>query len=139
MQTWEQFHSRGREEPSEELNKLAYAVIGAAIEVHRLLGPGHLESVYRDALCVELKLRGLQVAREFAYALDYKGHAVGSGRLDLLVEGQLVVELKACEHLAPVHTAQILSYLRCTGRQLGLLINFNVALLQDGIKRVISS
>jgi len=131
--------SRKRSEPSAELDRLAHAVIGAAIEVHKLLGPGHLESAYEAALCVELELRGIRFSKQFAYGIEYKGRQVGSGRIDLLVDDQLMVELKSCDGIAPIHTAQILSYLKVTGRILGLIINFNVVLLQDGIKRVVRS
>ncbi|HEX9988440.1 MAG TPA: GxxExxY protein [Chloroflexia bacterium] len=117
-------------------NGLSYRVIGAALEVHRLLGPGFLESVYEEALCIELTLRGIPFARQVAVTLDYKGQAVGEGRLDVLVGNVLVVELKAVEALAPIHTAQLLSYLKTTGHKLGLLINFNVPILKDGIKRL---
>jgi len=121
-------------EPSAELDRLANAVIGAAIEVHRVLGP-----VYEEALAVELELRGIPFARQIPAAVDYKGHAVGEGRLDLLVGGKLVVELKAVEALAPIHSAQVISYLKATGHELGLLINFNVALLKEGIRRIVLS
>lgn len=126
-------------EPSAELDRLANAVIGAAIEVHRVLGPGYVESVYEEALAVELELRGIPFARQIPAAVDYKGHAVGEGRLDLLVGGKLVVELKAVEALAPIHSAQVISYLKATGHELGLLINFNVALLKEGIRRIVLS
>lgn len=126
-------------EPGSELNRLTGEVIGAAIEVHRTLGPGLLESVYEAALCVELNLRGVPFERQPAVDLVYKGHPVGQGRLDLLVGDELVVELKAVEALTDVHRAQVLSYLRATGHRLGLLINFNVPVLRDGIKRLVLS
>ena len=126
-------------EPSGALDQLARAVISAAIEVHRMLGPGFLESVYEEALCVELALRGIHFLRQVLVAVDYKGHSVGESRLDLLIEGTLVVELKAVDALAPVHSAQMISYLRATGHHLGLLINFNVPLLKDGVKRIVLS
>jgi GxxExxY protein len=137
--SWDEFHGRRRVEPPTEIDELAYRVIGAAIEVHRILGPGHLESVYRDALFIELGLRGIPVEREVAFDVDYKGHPVGSGRLDLFVDRKLVLELKACEGFTPVHKAKVISYLRCTKRPLALLINFNVAVLHDGIRRVVNS
>jgi GxxExxY protein len=127
----------GRMEPSTELNALAYAVIGAAIEVHRLLGPGFLESVYEEALCVELTLRGIRFARQFPIGVQYKEQKVGEARLDLVVDDSLVVELKAVESIAPIHVAQILSYLKATRLRLGLLISCNVTTLRRGIKRVI--
>lgn len=111
-------------------------VIGAAIEVHRHLGPGYLESVYEEALAVELTLRGVPFARQVVFGLDYKGHIVGEGRLDFLVDSCLVVELKAIEAFAPIHTAKCISYLKANQRRLALLINFNVSVLKDGIKRV---
>jgi GxxExxY protein len=129
----------GLNEPDEQVDRLAHAVIGAAIEVHRILGPGFLESVYEEALCVELRSRGIPFARQLVVQLKYKGYDVGEGRLDLLVGDALVVELKAVEALAQIHSVQLLSYLKATGHQLGLLINFNVPVLRNGIKRVISS
>jgi len=128
-----------RDEPSEEIDRFAHRVIGAAIEVHRVLGPGYLESVYEEALCLELEARGIPFARQHPVGVDYKGRMVGEAKLDLLVGGILVVELKAVDALGPIHTAQVLSYLKATGHELGLLINFNTLLLQKGIKRVILS
>ena len=112
-------------------------MIGGAIEVHRVLGPVFLESVYEEALCVELALRGVPFARQVAVGVEYKGRAVGEARLDLLVADSIVVELKAVESLAPIHLAQILSYLKATKLRLGLLITFNVGVLRRGIKRVL--
>ena len=126
-------------EPGERLDKLAHAVIGAAIEVHRNLGPGFLESVYENALCVELKFRNIPFARQHAVSVDYKGHDVGTGKIDMLVDGDLVVELKAVEALLPVHVAQVISYLKVVGGKLGLLLNFNAAVMKDGVKRVVLS
>lgn len=126
-------------EPDKQLDDLASAVIGAAIEVHRVLGPGYLESVYEQALAVELELRRIAFEKQRPIGVEYKGHAVGEGRLDLLVAGRLVVELKAVDALAPIHTAQVMSYLKTLSLPLGLLINFNVPLLKHGIKRVILS
>ena len=123
----------------ENLERQATNVIGAALEVHRLLGPGFLEHVYEEALCVELGLRGIPFARQPAIAVKYKGKLVGEGKLDLLVGDGLIVELKAVDALAPVHIAQVISYLRITGLKLALLINFNVSNLRLGIKRVILS
>ena len=122
---------------SEETEGFANAVIGAAIEVHRSLGPGFVESVYEEAMCVELALRNIPFARQAAIRISYKGNKVGEGRLDLLVGNGLIVELKAVEALAPVHTAQLLSYLKATNHKLGLLINFNVKLLKQGIVRLV--
>lgn len=129
----------GRHEPAVEVDELARRVIGAAIEVHRTLGPGYLESVYEEALGVELRLRGIPFARQHPVRVAYKDHTVGEGRLDFLVGQALVVEVKAVESLSQVHKAQVLSYLKATGRHLGLLINFNVSLLRDGVQRVVLS
>ena len=125
------------DEPSDALNILSNRVIGAALEVHRVLGPGFVEAVYEDALAVELELRGIRHAVQQQVAVAYKGRQVGQSRMDILVADSLVVELKAVEVLLPIHTAQLLSYLKTTGHKLGLLINFNVPLLRDGIRRVI--
>lgn len=125
------------QEPSGELDRLAHEVIGAAIEVHKALGPGYLESVYESALGIELDHRGILYERQKAYSLEYRGLPVGDGRIDLLVAGILIVELKAVEQFAPIHKAQVISYLKATGCRLGLLINFNVTVLKDGIQRII--
>jgi GxxExxY protein len=111
-------------------------IIGCAIEVHRTLGPGLLESIYEKALCFELQSRGIKVHAQLAIPVVYKGQSLGEHRLDLLVEDQVIVELKAVDRLDPVFHAQVLSYLRLTGKQVGLLINFNVPVLKDGIKRI---
>lgn len=124
-------------EPSKEVDEIARKVIGAAIEVHRALGPGYLESVYEEALCIEIENQKIPFERQFTIAVEYKGRNVGEGRLDLLVAKILPVELKAVENLAPIHQAQLISYLKMTRLQLGLLINFNVPMLKQGIKRVI--
>lgn len=131
-----------RPEPDNELDRLAHRVIGAAIEVHRQLGPGLLEPVYEKALCIEFELselRGIRFRRQSGVGISYKGRPVGKGKLDLLVGYRLIVELKAVDRLAPIHSAQIISYLRMTNRRLGLLINFNVPVLKEGIKRVVVS
>jgi GxxExxY protein len=118
-------------------NSLATEVIGAAIEVHRALGPGLLESAYHECLVRELELRKLAFEQEVPIALDYKGVVVGVAyRADLLVGNKLLVELKTADRLLPVHKAQLVTYLRLTNRKLGLLINFNVTVLKDGIQRV---
>lgn len=126
-------------EPSAELDRLTREVIGAAIEVHRTLGPGFLESSYEAALAIELGLRGISFSTQTPVPLSYKGHAIGQNRLDFVVANQLVVELKAVESITSIHKAQIIAYLRATGHKLGLLINFNVPLLKDGIHRIILS
>ena len=98
-------------EPDKELDQPAHEVIGAAIEVHRILGTGFLESVYEEALCIELTLRGIPFERQYVVSLDYKKHPVGESRLDLLVAGKLIVELKAVGELAPIHFSQVIFYL----------------------------
>lgn len=118
------------------VNELTYEIIGAAIEVHRALGPGLLESTYRECLCRELALRSINFRRECGVPLQYKGIHLDCGyRCDLLVADLVVVEIKAVEALAPVHDAQLLTYLRVGGWKVGLLINFNVLVLKDGIHR----
>ena len=102
-------------EPDNYLDQLAHTVIGAAIEVHRNIGPGYLESVYHQALCVELKLQGIIFEKEFPVSITYKGELVGEGYIDIFVERRLIVELKAVEALLPVHSAQVMSYLKATG------------------------
>lgn len=126
-------------EPTKEIDDLARALIGAAMEVHRALGPGFLESVYEEALCVELELLKIPFQRQQAVPVLYKGRQVGAGRLDLIIDDSLLVELKTVDALAPIHTAQIISYLKAVDLPLGLLINFNVPVLKQGIKRVILS
>ncbi len=128
-----------RKGPGERVDHLTHEVIGAAIDVHRALGPGYLESVYEEALCVELGLRKITFRRQHPVAISHKEIPIGEGRLDILVEDSLIVELKAVEVILPIHTAQLISYLKATGSQLGLLINFNTVVLKDGIKRVILS
>ncbi len=124
-------------DPPEPIDEIARTVIGAAIEVHRHLGPGFIESIYEEALAVELVLRGITVHRQVVTPVFYKERLVGESRLDLFIEGGLVVELKAVDELHPVHVSQVISYLRATGAPLGLLINFNVRLLRDGIRRIV--
>lgn len=111
-------------------------IIGAAIEVHRVLGPGLLESIYEEALCLELRLRGMNVERQKEFDVNYKGHMIKGLRIDLLVEGQVIVELKSVSNLPDVATAQVLSYLKATGLKRGLLLNFGQSRLVDGIKRL---
>ena len=117
-------------------NELTHAIIGAAIDVHRFLGPGLLESAYEECLARELTLRGLRFERQKPVPVVYKDVKLECGyRIDLLVEGSILIELKAVEALAPVHDAIVLTYLRLSGCRLGLLINFHVAILKEGIKR----
>jgi GxxExxY protein len=124
-------------EPDALLDQHASRVIDAAIEVHSVLGPGFLESVYENALCIELGLRGVPYRRQVPVGVRYKDNEVGQSCLDVLVADRLVVELKAIEAQAPVHWVQVRSYLKATGCLLGLLINFNVPVLLRGVKRVI--
>ncbi len=121
----------------QELNELSGQILGAAIEVHRQIGPGLLESIYEVAFDHELQLRGLTVERQVPVAVKYKDIQIGGQRLDLLVEGKIIVELKAVEYLTPVHEAQIISYLKAAGLRLGLLINFNMSRLIDGVRRLV--
>ena len=113
-------------------------IIGAAIEVHRHLGPGLLESAYEECLCHELYLHGLQFERQKPLPLEYKGIKLDCGyRLDIVVESKVVLELKTVEAIAPIHEAQLLTYLRLSGIKVGLIINFNVPILKEGIRRFI--
>ncbi len=121
-----------------ELDEASNRIIGAAIEVHRHLGPGLLESIYERALVHELRLRGMSVRQQVAVSVMYKDLALDGQRLDLLVDPGVIVEIKAVERLAPIHQAQLISYLKTTGMRLGLLINFNHRLLKDGIKRIVN-
>ena len=124
-------------EPENAINELTRRVIGAAIEVHRALGPGYQESMYEEALAFEFAQMALSVERQRAFSVYYKEQVVGEGRIDFLVENILVVELKAVERLQPVHKAQVISYLKAVSCQLGLLINFNESLLRTGIQRIV--
>jgi len=119
-------------------NTLTENIIGAAIEVHKALGPGLLESAYEECLCHELSLRGLSFRRQVDLPVQYKGVRLDCGyRIDLVVEDLVIVELKTVERLLPIHKAQLLTYLKLYGRSLGLLINFNVPVLKDGVKRMV--
>jgi GxxExxY protein len=119
--------------------RVSQAVIGSAIEVHRCLGPGLLESVYEMALCRELWLRGLRVERQVPIRAEYKGAELETQlRLDLLVNSVVVVEVKSVDGLAPIHRAQLLTYLRLSNHAVGLLLNFNVVLLKHGVRRVLN-
>jgi GxxExxY protein len=120
-----------------ENNSLTEAIIGAAITVHRELGPGLLESVYEKCLALELTKSGLQIVSQKEIPLTYKGLTLESGfRADLIVENRVLIELKSVDQLLPVHTAQVLTYLKLTNLRTALLINFNVQLLKNGIKRL---
>ncbi|MDP8214969.1 MAG: GxxExxY protein [Candidatus Euphemobacter frigidus] len=121
-----------------EENNLSSEIIGAAIEVHKLLGPGLLESAYQAALARELVLRNILFEKEKALPLIYKGVKLDCGfRLDILVGGLVVVELKAVEKILPIHEAQVLTYLKLLNLKLGLILNFNVPVLKEGIKRLV--
>ena len=121
-----------------DINKLTRDVIGAAIEVHKTLGPGLLESAYEECLCHELKLRNITYERQKELPIEYKGIKLDCGyRLDIVVARKLILELKSCNNLEPIHKAQLLTYLKLTGIKIGLLINFNVPILKQGIKRII--
>ena len=126
-------------EPDSSLDQLAHAVIGAAIDVHREIGPGFLESVYQNALCYELGLRHIVYEAQALTPITYKGYPVGEGSIDVLVERRLIVELKAVEAFEAIHQAQVISYLKAMRLSLGLLINFNMPILKDGIRRVVLS
>ena len=126
-------------EPANQVDSAANAVIGAALEVHRVLGPGFLETVYEEAMSVELRARGVTFERQKPISLSYKSQPIGHGRLDLFVEPSLIVELKAADQLLPIHQAQLMSYLKITGYPLGLLINFHERLLKNGVRRVVLS
>ena len=118
------------------LNDLTDAIIGGAIEVHRALGPGLLESTYEMCLCRELSIRGLRFQRQVPIAVEYKGAKLDCGyRVDLVVDETVLVEIKAIDSLLPIHDAQLLSYLKLGGWKIGLLVNFNVELLKHGIRR----
>ena len=120
-------------------NEISGKIIGAAIEVHRILGPGLLESIYEDALCHELHLRGLQFKRQQSVPIPYKGIKLGTDlRLDLLVEDKVIVDLKAKEELSTIDKPKLLSHLRLSDKHLGLIINFHVEVLRDGIFRVVN-
>ena len=122
---------------SKNINKITEIIIGAAITVHKALGPGLLESAYETCLVYELIDRGLSIERQKALPVRYRGVDLDCGyRIDLLVEGVIIVELKAIERLEPIHQAQLLSYLKLSGCKLGLLINFNVKMLTHSIKRL---
>jgi GxxExxY protein len=122
------------------INKITDTIIGSAIDVHRELGPGLLETAYEACLAFELADRGLSIERQKALPIVYRDVRLDCGyRLDLLVENKVIVELKAVERFEPIHTAQLLSYLKLSGCKLGLLINFNVKVLKNGIRRIINT
>ena len=122
---------------TEALNALTERIIGCAIEVHRQLGPGLLEGTYESALCIELNSAGLRHVRQPVFPVIYKGQIIGEYRLDLIVENLVVIEIKSVERFDPIFEAQVLTYLKVTGKRCGLLMNFNSRLLRDGIKRFV--
>jgi len=118
--------------------ELTGEIVGAAIEVHRALGPGLLESAYEECLCREFELRRVRFQRQIALPVSYRGLQLDCGyRMDLVVEEKVVLEIKAVESLAPIHEAQLMTYLKLSGLRAGLLMNFNVVLMKDGIKRIV--
>ena len=122
------------------INQLSSEIIGSAIEVHKALGPGLLESSYQKCLCHELRLRGIPFEYEKPLPLVYKGEKLDCGyRMDLVVENAIIVELKSCEKLQPIHEAQLLTYLKLSDLNLGLLLNFNVPVMRDGICRMVNN
>jgi GxxExxY protein len=123
-----------------DINELSNRIIGAAIEVHKPLGPGLLESIYEECLGHELELRGLSFERQKPLILTYKGKNLQCGfRLDLVVEKEIILELKSCENIEPIHKAQLLTYLKLSDLHLGLLLNFNVPMMRDGIVRIVNA
>ena len=127
-------------EEKERLNQITDSIIGAAIEVHSALGPGLLESAYEACLVFELAERGLKVEQQKPLPVIYRQVKLDCGyRLDMLVENVVIIEVKVVDHLAPIHKAQLLSYLRLSGCKVGLLINFNVKVLRDGVVRVVNN
>lgn len=122
----------------QKINYLTKRVIGAAMEVHSLLGPGYLESAYEQALAIEFQSRKIPFERQKVFNLDYKGECIGEGRMDFYVDYILVVELKAVDTLLPVHAAQVISYLKAMDREVGLLLNFHTETFKKGIRRILN-
>ena len=123
-----------------DINQLSNKIIGAAIEVHKVLGPGLLESAYEKCLCRELKLRRLSLDNQKPLPVVYKGVEIDCGyKMDLVVKNAIVVELKSCEKIEPIHKAQLLTYLKLSGLNLGLLLNFNVPIMREGITRIVNN
>ena len=122
---------------SDELEELIYRTIGCCITVHRALGPGLLETIYTRAICLELEAENISFEWEKLYPVIYRGRLLCQQRLDFVVEGQLALEIKSVDQLNPIHAAQLLSYLRVAKLSAGLLMNFNVPILQDGLRRIV--
>ncbi len=121
-------------------NKLSNLIVGAAIEVHRLLGPGLLESTYEECLCYELSLKKIPFERQAPMNVVYKGIQLDCGyRIDILVDKKVILELKSVAEIQPIHKAQLLTYLKLSGLKLGMLLNFNVQLMKDGINRFVNN
>ena len=121
------------------LDELSYKVIGCAMEVHNVLGPGLLESVYEQALIHELAMNGIAVKRQVEVDVNYKGMNIANGlRVDLIVDDELIIELKSVEEIKPIHQKQLQTYLKLLDKRIGLLINFNTINLKDGIKRIVN-
>lgn len=150
LSLWERGQERGLDakvaqsilmkKSADELNQISNSIIGAAIEVHRHLGPGLLESAYRQCLAWELQQQNLVVEQEILVPIKYKQLEVENGyRIDLLVEHEVVIELKSVDVLLPIHGAQLLTYLKVTGHRLGLLLNFKVDVMRNGVKRIVNN
>ena len=136
MSTFHPIHIETQGHKEETRDPRTSPILGAALEVHRHLGPGLLESAYEECLCHELRLRGLSFQRQVDLPVDYKGLKLNCGyKIDLLVQDEVILELKAVEKLLPIHQAQLLTYLKLAHKKVGLLINFNVPLLTQGIIR----
>jgi GxxExxY protein len=133
------FHARGEKRADPETEALAREAIACAIEVHRHLGPGLPESAYRRAMSREFTLRGIEHECEYKVPIIYKGELVGEGRIDILVKRKLVLEIKVVDVVTKVHIAQTVAYLQALQLELGLILNFNVAVMRDGIRRVINT
>ena len=122
-----------------DINALSSKIIAAAIEVHKALGPGLLESAYEECLCHELGLHAILFERQKPLDLEYKGRNLSCGyRLDIVVENQIIIEMKSCEKIEPIHRAQLLTYLKLSGLHLGLILNFNNVVMKDGIVRIVN-
>ncbi len=122
-----------------DINQLSSKIIGAAIQVHKALGPGLLESAYEECICYELSYQGFSFERQKPLAINYKGIKLDCGyRLDTVVENTIILELKSCEKIEPIHKAQLLTYLKLSGLNLGLILNFNVPVMRDGIVRIVN-
>ena len=127
-------------ESTMDINRLSSEILGAAIEVHKTLGPGLLESAYEQCLCHELNLRDISFESQRPLPVVYKGKRMDCGyRLDVVVEDSIIIELKSCEKIEPIHKAQLLTYLKISGLNLGLILNFNVPIMKDGIVRMVNN